>query len=221
MSMATLRERVALYGPTRLGDEDLLLLLLWGPLRRRRRVLLRMLDEAGDVAGLRVLARDPWRLTLCGLARAEGDRLSAALELGRRATVPSVPREPIRSPAEAYACVAAELAFADTERFVVVVLDVHNRPRHLARVALGSVDACPVDPREVFVHAVSRRGSGIIVAHNHPSGDPAPSTDDIALTQRLARAGSLLGVPLIDHIIVGSAGRFTSLAEAGIVGQAA
>ena len=221
MSVAILRERVALYGPARLGDAELLLLLLSGPLARRRRIAAQILDGGSGATALLALTREPADLDCRGLAPAERDRLIAALELGRRAAVPAVPRTPIREPAEAYACVAAEVADAATERFIVVVLDVHNRPRHIAPIAIGSVDACPVDPREVFVHAVGRRGSGIIVAHNHPSGDPTPSTEDIALTQRLVRAGSLLGVPLLDHIIVGAAGRFTSLAEAGIVEQAA
>lgn len=229
MTVGTLRERVALYGPTRLSDEELLWMLLSGTAARRRRVVAQMMDAVGDrmedgakgAGGLRALVREPSGFDSYGLAPAERDRLIAAFELGRRVIAPAVPRAPVREPAQAYACVAAELADAATERFIVVVLDVHNRPRYIAPVAIGCVDACPVDPREVFVHAVSRRGSGIIVAHNHPSGDPTPSTDDIALTQRLSRAGDLLGVPLLDHIIVGSGGRFTSLAEEGIVGRAA
>jgi DNA repair protein RadC len=85
-------------------------------------------------------------------------------------------------------------------------------------VAEGAVDLCPVDPREVFGAALRERGSAVVIAHNHPSGDPEPSPEDIALTKRLAQAGAVLGVPVLDHIIVGSAnGLFVSLAERGFL----
>jgi DNA repair protein RadC len=199
-------------------DGEVLAELLSGRKADRRARALAMLDVCGSAAELCQL--DAAELALLGLARAEITRLRAALELGRRAVV-RPQKGAILSPQDALACVAPSLVGAENERFVVVVLDVKNRPRRVAQVAQGGVDACPVDPREVFVHAVRERGSGVIVAHNHPSGDPTPSPEDIALTERLQQAGSVLGVPLLDHIIVGHGGTFTSLAARGLLSQVA
>jgi len=117
--------------------------------------------------------------------------------------------------------VARELAGSERECFVVVVLDIKNRPRHVSTVFVGSVDACPVDPREVFTPALRERGSAILVAHNHPSGDPTPSPEDLILTERLVEAGATLGIPVLDHIVVGrrkdGGPRFVSMAERGLL----
>jgi len=155
-----------------------------------------------------------------GAGAAEAARVAAAVELGRRALAPPPPAASITAPQQAYAAVAPRLVGAETERFVVVVVDVRNRPLHVCTVAAGAVDSCPVDPREVFLPAVRERGSAVLVAHNHPSGDPTPSPEDIALTRRLHSAGELLGLPLLDHIIVGAPPRFHSFAEAGMLAAA-
>ncbi len=163
-------------------------------------------------------------LEAAGFSMAAARRVLGAFELGRRARTNKTPPPAMASPEDAYACVAPLLDDAAHEHFVVVVLDVRNRPRHVVRVAMGSVDRCAVDPREVFAPAIREHGSAVVVAHNHPSGDPTPSFEDIALTQRLARAGELLGLPVLDHIIVGSgpfvrqSKQYVSLAEMGILG---
>lgn len=209
---------IHLDGPGPLGDEELVRRLLSGDPVRRRRLAARLLAAAGSVGGIGRLGVA--ELRQLGLGASEAPRLLAALELGRRAKLPAAPPA-ILEPGDAYACVASELAGVETERFVVIVLDVRNRPRRIAIVARGGVDACPVDPREIFVHAVRERGTAVIVAHNHPSGDPTPSPEDIALTARLRRAGETLGVRVLDHIIVGGDGRFESFAQAGLMGRAA
>ncbi|HSI04174.1 MAG: RadC family protein [Myxococcota bacterium] len=163
-------------------------------------------------------------LEAAGFTRVAATRVRGAFELARRSRLGKAPPAAMSSPEDAYACVAPLLDDPAHEHFVVVVLDVRNRPRRVVRVAMGSVDRCAVDPREVFAPAIREHGSAVLVAHNHPSGDPTPSFEDIALTQRLARAGEVLGLPILDHIIVGSgpfvrqSKHFVSLAELGILG---
>jgi DNA repair protein RadC len=163
-------------------------------------------------------------LETVGFTSVAATRVLGAFELARRSRLVRAAPAAMASPEDAHACVAPLLDDPAQEHFVVVVLDVRNRPRRIVRVAMGSVDRCAVDPREVFAPAIREHGSAVLVAHNHPSGDPTPSFEDIALTRRLARAGEMLGLPVLDHIIVGSgpfvrqSKRFVSLAELGMLG---
>jgi DNA repair protein RadC len=207
---------ISFYGTRDLADSELLRVLLSGTHERRRAVAERLL---WDGKTMRELARAGFAtLSAHGLSEAEAARLKACFELGRRAVADPPHERAVSTPHDAFRCVARCFAGEDRERLVVVVLDTKNRPRHVSTVAVGSVDLCPVDPREVFGAALRERGSAVIIAHNHPSGDPNPSPEDVALTTRLAQAGAILGMPVLDHIIVGNAnGTFVSLAERGLV----
>lgn len=161
-------------------------------------------------------------LVALGFTRGDAEGVAAAFELSRRLAVPVPLRKPLDDPDAAFALVAGDLVHEEREVVMVVVLDIRNRPTHVAKVALGGVDHCAIDPREVFVPALRERGSAVLLAHNHPSGDPSPSREDIALTKRLVEAGALLGLPLLDHVIVAggapsSERRFVSLASLGMV----
>jgi DNA repair protein RadC len=211
---------LAYSGADRLADLELVAAVLSGDEAKRRQRAESLLAEVGSLWGLLRIGVEA--LTELGLSPSEALRLSAALELGRRALIEPATRTAVREPIDAYRCVAPLLLGTPRERFLVVVLDVKNRPRHVACVTEGSVDTCPVDPREVFGPALRERGSAVLVAHNHPSGDPTPSAEDLALTERLAQAGQVVGVPLLDHIIVGSTlaegnVRYVSLAERGLM----
>jgi len=109
-----------------------------------------------------------------------------------------------------------ETARLSQERFIVMVLNVKNQPTAIVEASLGTLDASLVHPRDVFGAAIAAAGAQIIVAHNHPSGDPEPSPEDIALTRRLAEAGELLGIPVLDSIVIGREG-YVSLAERGVI----
>jgi DNA repair protein RadC len=100
-----------------------------------------------------------------------------------------------------------------SERFVALLLNGKHRVQGFAEVSRGTLTSSLVHPREVFSPAIRELAAAVIVAHNHPSGDPEPSLEDIEVTKRLHEAGKILGVPLLDHIIVGEAGSFTSLRE--------
>lgn len=121
----------------------------------------------------------------------------------------------IKSPEMVRNVAASVLENHDHESFLVFLLNVKNKVIGYQEVARGGIDTCPVDPRMVFRAAVLEGASGVIVVHNHPSGDPAPSKEDLELTKRLKAGGELLGVAVLDHVIVAGDGRYCSLAEEG------
>ena len=124
--------------------------------------------------------------------------------------------EPIRTPAEVFALLQTHAARWDREHFLTVLLDGQHRVVGIDDVAVGSCGACPVHPREVFKAAILANSTAIIAAHNHPSGDTTPSEADRLVTKRLAEAGELLGIPLLDHLIITGSGYY-SMSDAGIL----
>lgn len=120
----------------------------------------------------------------------------------------------VSSPIDAYELLVPFLFELDREATVVLTLDTKNQPTSISICSLGSINASLVHPREVFKTAVLKNANGIIIAHNHPSGDPAPSNEDLAITKRLVATGEIIGIKLVDHIIVGD-GTFISLKEQG------
>jgi DNA repair protein RadC len=157
-----------------------------------------------------------------GVPEADALILLATFELGRRSRRGGPLPQTLHAPEDAYELLLPQLEDSEREKFLVVVLDVRNRPRHVAQVALGSVDHCIVDPRDVFAPAIREHGTAVLIAHNHPSGDPTPSREDVELTQRLVHAGELIGMPVLDHMIIATgplvgARKFVSLAEVGVM----
>lgn len=120
----------------------------------------------------------------------------------------------ITAPSDAYDIFHAILGDADREQFVILLMDTRNILRGIHVVSVGSLNASIVHPREVFKAAILANCSGIILGHGHPSGDPTPSTEDIAVTTRLVHAGELLGIPVLDHLVLGDQ-RFISMKVAG------
>lgn len=154
------------------------------------------------------------RLPGCGPSKAI--EIKAALELGRRATLQSTEaRRQIRSPGDAAEILTPEMAALEQEHLRVVLLNMKNRVVGIHEVYKGSVNASLVRVGEVFREAVRRNCTGIIVAHNHPSGDPAPSPEDIRITRELVAAGRLLEIEVLDHMIIARRG-WVSLRERGL-----
>lgn len=150
-----------------------------------------------------------------GLEPHAAQRLASALELGRRCLgEPAVPRQRLLDPADVARVLFAEAARLRSEAFWACALDAQGGLLHLYRVSLGTLTASLVHPREVFQPALVHSAASLIVAHNHPSGDPEPSADDRATTRRLERVGRLLGIPLLDHVVLG-AGSHVSFRERG------
>jgi DNA repair protein RadC len=137
----------------------------------------------------------------------------AAVELGRRATAaPIRVGEPIRDAASVFAHVRGRLPQLDREVFLALLLDGRNRLRAEVCVSEGTLTTALVHPREVFAPAIRDRAAALILVHNHPSGDPTPSSEDVALTERLRQVGEVVGIRVLDHVVVGH-GRYMSLAE--------
>jgi DNA repair protein RadC len=126
-------------------------------------------------------------------------------------------RPQIRVPGEAAPLLAQYIGDTDREVFVVALLTVRHRVLGLHTVSVGCLTSSLVHPREVFKPAILAGSAALLLAHNHPSGDPEPSAEDIALTRRLTSAGQLLGIEILDHLILGEAGRFVSLRERGVL----
>lgn len=123
----------------------------------------------------------------------------------------------ISSPADAVELGRLFLEDSDREQLVVCCLDTKNQPQSVNIASVGSLNSSIVHPREVFKAAVLSNAASILIFHNHPSGDPTPSNEDISITKRLKEAGKLMGIELLDHIIIGSEGRYCSLKEKDIV----
>jgi DNA repair protein RadC len=165
--------------------------------------------------GLAELARfEPCALVQeLGLERRRAERLAAAFELGRRVEQAALPVRPSLTSADrVQALLAPLLRGLERETFVLLLLDGKHRLRRREVVSIGTLTSSLVHPREVFRCAVREAAAAIVCAHNHPSGDPEPSPEDLEVTRRLIESGRLLGIPLLDHVILGG-GRHVSLRE--------
>jgi DNA repair protein RadC len=152
-----------------------------------------------------------------GVGRTKAARLAAAIELGRRATAEAEPvPERIRGPADVHRFYAPRLRDLAVEEFHVLALGSQSQILADRLITRGILNSSLVHPREVFRAAIAEAAAGIIVVHNHPSGDPTPSEDDRSVTRQLVESGRLLDLPVYDHVIVGGE-RFVSFAEAGLL----
>jgi DNA repair protein RadC len=138
------------------------------------------------------------------------------IELVRERTL-AAETKTIRSPADAAAIVRDYIGDADREHFVVLCLDGRHKVVAINTVSVGSLDTAFAHPREVFKPAVLSNSAAVVLAHNHPSGDPEPSPDDCRITARLTNAGNILGITVLDHVIVGQDERFCSLKQRGLL----
>ncbi len=150
-----------------------------------------------------------------GLSLRQAAALIAARELGRRLyTAPPARRPAIRTPADVVALVGPEMRYLDREHFKVVLLNTRHDVLAVEDVAVGGLNSAMIHPREVFKAAIRRSAAAVILVHNHPSGDPEPSADDLRITARLQDAGRVVGIEVLDHVVVGD-GRYVSLRERG------
>jgi DNA repair protein RadC len=208
------REKLERLGAGSLGDNELLALVLGHGAAENG-----ALDLANDVltamGGLHGLARasvDELR-RIRGIGAARASQLLAAVEAGRRTLVRSRRERPqIIEPRNAAEILIPQFGSKRVEHFGVLLLDTKHRVMRTSVVSVGSLDTSVVHPREVFREATMVGAAAMVLFHNHPSGDPAPSDDDLALTLRLVRAGELMGISVIDHVIVAES-RYHSMRE--------
>jgi DNA repair protein RadC len=151
-----------------------------------------------------------------GISQITAARIKAALNLGLRMNIPSEERPMINSPADAAALVQSEMSLLEKEHLRVLLLDTRNHVLDIVEIYVGSVNSSQVRIAEIFRPAIQRMAPAIIVVHSHPSGDPTPSPDDVAVTRAILQAGKLLDISLLDHLVIGQPGRWVSLKERGL-----
>lgn len=210
------REKLADRGKGALGDNELLAVLLGHGAGG-----VTSLDLANqllaDLGGLRGLARvSPIELARKrGVGPATASRLVAAVELGRRSVVRAGPaRLQITASVDAARYLLPRFGTAEVEQGGVLLLDARHRVLHARVLTRGTADATPMHPRDVFREAALSGAAALVLFHNHPSGDPLPSTDDLQLTKRMIEAGELMGITVVDHVILGDTS-YCSLRDIG------
>ncbi|MGM0835942.1 MAG: RadC family protein [Bacillota bacterium] len=212
------RERLIQDGPQSLSNHELLAIMLRTGSKDESVLQLanRLLTT---FEGLRLLkdASVNEMMSIKGIGSAKAVQIMAAVELGRRIhRLQYEDRYVIRSPEDAANYVMEDMRFLTQEHFVCLYLNTKNQVLHQQTIFIGSLNASIVHPREVFKEAFRRSAASFICLHNHPSGDPSPSREDIDVTKRLNECGKLIGIELLDHLIIGDQ-KFISLKEKGYV----
>ncbi|AGX05689.1 JAB domain-containing protein [Bacillus infantis] len=210
------RERFIQNGPESLSNHELLALMLRTGTKEESVLQLsnRLLTH---FEGLRLLkdATLDEMTSIKGIGMAKAIQVLAAVEIGRRISSLSYDdRFVIRSPEDGAKYVMNDMRFLSQEHFVCLYLNTKNQVLHKQTIFIGSLNASIVHPREVFKEAFRRSAASIICIHNHPSGDPAPSREDIEVTKRLAECGKIIGIDVLDHLIIGE-NKYVSLKEKG------
>lgn len=212
------RERLARLGATALRDAELIAVLFRTGTRSQGAVALAeaLLRHFGGLRRLGMASIEELS-QVNGVGKVKAIELKAALELGMRlAGNLEGKRDKIEGAEDVAKLLMGECRTLEVERFVALLMNTKNEVIKRAEVSVGTLDGTLAMPRDVFRQAVREGVRSVIVCHNHPSGDPEPSTADIELTRRLKSAGEVLGVTLLDHVIIGD-GRFVSLKERGIL----
>jgi DNA repair protein RadC len=211
------RERLYHNGAAELSLPELLSVLLGRGSKDGGVLFLayRLIERYGDVVSLGRADLDDLTNTP-GIGFARACRIVSAFELGKRFTRASGTRgAPVRGPGEIAKLFMDDMRHYDREHFKAAFLNTKNQILRIVTVSIGSLNASIVHPREIFKPAISASAASIILVHNHPTGDPSPSKEDVEFTRRFAKCGDLMGIQLLDHIIIGS-GRYRSLKESGV-----
>jgi DNA repair protein RadC len=212
------RERLAHWGPSSLSNQELLAIILstgstvGGQKYTAIDLATHLLKDFESLKG--IAQADFVELQqIAGIGPAKACQVIAAFELGKRVAIFSGDSRPvIRQPTDLFEYFSTQMSLLTREEFCVAVLDTKNRLIKHAFVSKGTLNASIVHPREVFRVAIIHSAAAIIVLHNHPSGDPTPSQEDLDITQRLVEAGKIMGINVLDHIIIGGA-KYISLKE--------
>lgn len=212
------QERLLRYGPETLSNSELLAIILRSGNSGENIVNLcnRILSEAGGLNGLLSCNAEEF-MKLKGIKGAKASQLLAIAEISKRfRTYKSGEEYIISSPSDAANMVMETMRSLKQEILKVILMNTKNKVILTKDVSMGSINSSIVHPREVFMDAVRRSAASIVICHNHPSGDPTPSSEDINITHRLKECGKLLGIDLLDHLIIGN-GTYISMKEKGIL----
>lgn len=212
------RERFIQHGPQSLSTHELIAILLRTGTKEESVLKLsnKLLIHFDGLKLLKDASLDEIT-SIKGIGTAKAIQLLAAVEIGRRiSNLAFDDRYTIRSPEDGAKYVMNDMRFLSQEHFVCLYLNTKNQVLHKQTIFIGSLNASIVHPREVFKEAFRRSAASIICAHNHPSGDPTPSREDIEVTKRLSECGKIIGIDVLDHLIIGE-NRFVSLKEKGYI----
>ena len=212
------RERLVKYGAEALSNAELLAIILRVGTREYSAIGLaeHMLSEFNGLRGIAIAGvEDLSRLK--GLGTAKAAQIKAMVELGKRLAASIGDSRPaIRCPQDAVDLLMPELRDEAQERFKGIFLNRKNEVLKIRTITIGSLDASIITPRELFRDAIAVNSAAVIIAHNHPSGDPTPSKEDIEVSKRLQQAGQMIGIEVLDHLVIGDA-RWVSLKERGLM----
>lgn len=212
------RERLVAVGSNALSNSELLALILRTGNQEENAVEMsaRILASVGGWRGLVDLSLAELE-KIQGIGRAKACQMKALVEIGcRMAAAAPEARPTIRCPQDVADLVMEDMRYLDRENLRLLALNTKNQVLKVITVSVGSLNASPVHPREVFKEAIRCSSAAIILVHNHPSGDPTPSREDMEVTKRLAEGGKLLGIDVFDHVIIGDK-KYVSLKEKGIL----
>ncbi|HPI67576.1 MAG TPA: DNA repair protein RadC [bacterium] len=211
------RERLVKFGEQALSAQELLQLILGRGVAGESVAVTaqKLLAQFGSLQKLAEASIEELSF-IKGIGLAKAAQIKAAFEIGRRLSTqtPSYKSKELTNPEKVYRLIKSKLKDYHKEHFYIIALNSRNQS--IAEVSVGSLNASIVHPREVFAEAIKNKAASVVFAHNHPSGDPEPSEDDLVLTKRLVESGKILGIEVFDHIIVAK-DEFFSFKDKGII----
>lgn len=213
------REKLYKYGPKALSNTELLAIIIRTGNKESTAIELSQKLLAGKKEGISFLTDTSIQeiTKIKGIGECKAAQILAAVELGKRVMTGMHKDKPkITTPSDIADILMLDMSHLKKEHFKIVMLDTKNQIIGIEDISIGSLNSSIVHPREVYKEAIARSSASIILVHNHPSGDPTPSKEDIAITRRLAEGGDILGIKVLDHIIIGN-NRFLSLKEKDII----
>jgi len=212
------RERLQKFGPEALSAQELLALIIGRgiPKKSVMSIAQELLVRFGNVRAIsQATIEELSQIKGIGLAKAA--QIKACFELGKREELePELKNFNIKDPESVVKAIRASIKDKAKEHFKLILLNPRNKIIGISTISIGTLNASLVHPREVFKDAIMHTAASVVLAHNHPSGDPEPSEDDLTITKRLIEAGKILGIEVLDHIVIGKE-RFKSFKEEGLI----
>lgn len=212
------RERLIKFGPEALSAQELLALIIGRgiPKKSVMNIAQELLARFGNIKAISQASIEALS-EIKGIGLAKAAQIKACFELGKRQDLePELKNYDIKNPQSVVKAIRASIKDKAKEHFKLILLDTRNKIIGISTISIGTLNASLVHPREIFKEAIIHNSASVVLAHNHPSGDPEPSEEDLTITERLVESGKILGIEVIDHIIIGKT-NFSSFKERGLI----